>query len=83
MVKEVWSIMTFILPITCRQLGYLIMVGMFITGNVLLIQSDYSLKPFDGGFFGWLLVAFSVIFGLISIFIYIDDHQLIRCKCDK
>ena len=75
--------MTFVLPITCRQLGYLVLVGLFVVGNVLLIQSNYTLEPFNYGFFGWLLVALSCVFGIVAFFFYIDDNELIRCKCEK
>ncbi len=70
------------LPVTCRQLGYLILVALFVIGNILLFQNDYNIRT-NGGFFGWLLVGLSVAFGLISLFIYIDDNKLIRCKCEK
>ncbi len=75
--------MGYTLPITCRQLSYLVLVGLFVIGNILLIQSGYGMEPFNYGFFGWLLVALSSVFGLVALFFYIDDHQLIRCKCEK
>ncbi len=75
--------MTYVLPITCRQLGYLVLVGLFVVGNILLTQSGYGLEPFNYGFFGWLLVTLSCVFGVMALFFFIDDNQLIRCKCEK
>jgi len=74
--------MTLVLPITCRQIAYLILLGFFIIGNGLLFSSDYTLGT-NAGFFGGLLFGFSVVFGAIAIVIYIADNNLIRCKCDK
>jgi len=83
MVKEVWSIMAVTLPVTCLQLGYLILISFFIIGNIILTQTGYGMDPFEYGFFGWLLVAFSCVFGLVALAIYIADHDLIRCKCNR
>ena len=74
--------MTLVLPVTCRQMAYLILLGCFILGNGLLMLSNYTLGS-DAGFFGGLLFGFSVVFGGIAIVIYIADNKLIRCKCDE
>ncbi len=70
------------LPVTCRQLGYLVLVGLFVAGNLILIPIDYT-KNTSSGFIGWLLIAMSVMFGIIALIVYIDDNDLIKCKCDK
>lgn len=75
--------MSVTLPVTCLQLAYLILVALFIIGQGLLITTGYTLEPFLAGFFGWLLTGMALVFGLIALAVYIDDHQLIRCKCNR
>jgi len=73
---------TVTLPITCRQLGYLILVGIFVVGNAVLMPINYGIGS-GQALLGWVMVILSVIFGFIAMVIYIDDNKLIRCKCDK
>jgi len=75
--------MTYTLPITCTQLCAIVLIVFFIAGNALLIPVEYSMKPFDIAFFGWLMTLASIVFGLVLFIAYVDDKNLIRCKCEK
>ena len=70
------------LPVTCRQLAYLILIGLFVVGIALLLTVNFDITT-DNGFFGWLLTGFAIVFGIIAIVIEVTDRKLIRCKCDK
>lgn len=73
--------MTIILPITCRQLGHLILVGLFTVGI-----SWYALLDFEFGFPAippLVLVGLAIMFGIVSLVIYIEDKNLIKCRCNK
>ncbi len=75
--------MTYTLPITCTQLCAIVLVGCFIAGNAILMPIDYGMEPFPSGFFGWLLTACAVVFGLVMFIVYVFDSNIIRCKCNK
>ena len=80
MVKGVWSIMTYTLPVTCKQLYWSLGIGL----NLLLIPLVLYGVVFYSKVAFAIWVAEAIVFAILGFVIFlftIGDH--VKCKCDK